>query len=80
MTPEHMFLSDMTAKGNLHPVAEGGSHREMQAAPLLSLVGTQKHTTPSRSRGISWLSPLWGILWTLQGKLVLLVLKTRGMT
>lgn len=55
MTPEHMLLSDMTAKGNLHlhPAAEGGSHGEMQALLPLSLVGAQKHNAPSRPKGIS---------------------------
>jgi len=57
----------MTAKGNhhLHPAAEGGSHGEMEALLPLSLRGAQKCTTPSRPRGMPWLSPLQGILWPL---------------
>lgn len=39
------------------------------------LVWAQKHPTPSRPRGLSWLSALWGMLCALQSRRILPVLK-----
>lgn len=44
------------------------------------LVWAQKHPTPSRPRGLSWLSALWGMLCALQSRRILPVLKVNSTT